>query len=241
MKIDFIFISYVFSLFAIMKKIAVIVAGGSGQRMGVPTPKQFLEVNGKPLLWHTITAFFQAFEDIELVIVLPETHLESGKSIATRFTSKNIHFTIGGATRFHSVQKGLQYLDTSNSILFVHDGVRCLLTPDLIKRCCHQALEKGSAIPAVAATDSIRIATDNEESIVADRNKVRIIQTPQTFKSELLIPAFQQDYNESFTDEATVVEAFGEKIFLIYGEYNNLKITRPIDLLIAEKIMEERE
>ena len=223
-----------------MKKIAIIVAGGSGQRMGVPTPKQFLEVNSKPLLWHTITAFLQAFTDIELVIVLPETHLDAGKQMASLFSSANIHFTVGGTTRFHSVQKGLHYLDTTNSILFVHDGVRCLITPDLIKRCYHQAVEKGSAIPAVAATDSIRIETGNEDSVVADRNKVRIIQTPQTFKSELLMPAFEQEYSDSFTDEATVVEAFGEKIFLIEGEYNNLKITRPIDLLIAEKIMEER-
>ena len=224
-----------------MRKIAVIVAGGSGQRMGVPTPKQFLEVNGKPLIWHTINAFLQAFTDIELVIVLPETHLNAGKQITATFSSANIHLTIGGATRFHSVQKGLQLLDTTNSILFVHDGVRCLITPDLIKRCYRQAIEKGSAIPAVGATDSIRIETENEESVVADRNKVKIIQTPQTFRSELLLPAFNQPYTESFTDEATVVEAFGERVFLIEGECDNLKITRPIDLLVAEKIMEERD
>ena len=224
-----------------MRKIAVIVAGGSGQRMGVPTPKQFLEVNGKPLIWHTINAFLQAFTDIELVIVLPETHLNAGKQITASFLSANIHLTIGGATRFHSVQKGLQLLDTTNSILFVHDGVRCLITPDLIKRCYRQAIEKGSAIPAVGATDSIRIETENEESVVADRNKVRIIQTPQTFRSELLLPAFNQPYTESFTDEATVVEAFGKRVFLIEGECDNLKITRPIDLLVAEKIMEERD
>ena len=224
-----------------MRKIAVIVAGGSGQRMGLPTPKQFLEVNGKPLIWHTINAFLQAFADIELVIVLPETHLNAGKQITASFLSANIHLTIGWATRFHSVQKGLQLLDTTNSILFVHDGVRCLITPDLIKRCYRQAIEKGSAIPAVGATDSIRIETENEESVVADRNKVKIIQTPQTFRSELLLPAFNQPYTESFTDEATVVEAFGERVFLIEGECDNLKITRPIDLLVAEKIMEERD
>lgn len=223
-----------------MKKIAIIVAGGSGQRMGVPTPKQFLEVNGKPILWHTITAFLKAFEDIEIVIALPETHLESGKQIANLFGTAKIHFTIGGATRFHSVQKGLHLLDTDNSILFVHDGVRCLITPDLIIRCYNQAVEKGSAVPAVAATDSIRIVTGIDNSVVANRNDVRIIQTPQTFRSELLIPAFKQPHQEGFTDEATVVETFGEKVYLIEGEYNNLKITRPIDLLVAEKLMEER-
>ncbi len=223
-----------------MKKIAVIVAGGSGQRMGVPTPKQFLEVNGKPILWHTITAFLKAFDEIEIVIALPETHLEAGKQIARLFSTTKINFTIGGATRFHSVQKGLQLLDTANSILFVHDGVRCLITPDLIIRCYNQAVEKGSAVPAVAATDSIRIATGIDDSIVANRNNVRIIQTPQTFRSELLLPAFRQTYQEGFTDEATVVEAYGGKVYLIEGEYNNLKITRPIDLLVAEKLMEER-
>jgi len=131
-------------------------------------------------------------------------------------------------------------LDTTNAIVFVHDGVRCLLTTDLIKRCFEQALSKGSAIPAVAATDSIRIAGKDEESKIADRNQVRIIQTPQTFKAELLLPAFNQEYTEAFTDEATVVEAFGNKIYLIEGEYNNLKITRPIDLLVADMILTER-
>jgi 2-C-methyl-D-erythritol 4-phosphate cytidylyltransferase len=115
-----------------------------------------------------------------------------------------------------------------------------MITPDLIIRCYNQAVEKGSAIPAVAATDSIRIVTGIDDSIVANRNDVRIIQTPQTFRSELLMPAFKQAYQEGFTDEATVVESFGGKVYLIEGEYNNLKITRPIDLLVAEKIMEER-
>jgi 2-C-methyl-D-erythritol 4-phosphate cytidylyltransferase len=123
-----------------------------------------------------------------------------------------------------------------NAIVFVHDGVRCLVDESLIKRCYSQAVETGSAIPAVAATDSIRIV-DGVNNKVADRNNVRIIQTPQTFQSNLLLEAFEQEFNQGFTDEATVVEAMGKPVFLCDGDYNNIKITRPIDLLIAESIL----
>jgi 2-C-methyl-D-erythritol 4-phosphate cytidylyltransferase len=124
-------------------------------------------------------------------------------------------------------------------VVFVHDGVRCLVSKDLIERCYAQALDKGSAIPAVAATDSIRIISKDSHS-VADRNTVRIIQTPQTFLSSILLPAFQTEYKDSFTDEATVVEHAGQEVFLIEGEYENIKITHPADLLIAERILEQR-
>jgi 2-C-methyl-D-erythritol 4-phosphate cytidylyltransferase len=121
----------------------------------------------------------------------------------------------------------------------VHDAVRCLVSVELIHRCFEQAVLKGSAIPAVAATDSIRIL-EGTRNVVTDRNNVRIIQTPQTFQTELLIPAFQRSYNATFTDEATVLEATGKQVFLIEGEYSNIKITRPVDLLIAESILNER-
>ena len=222
-----------------MKKIAIIVAGGSGQRMGVKTPKQFLLLQGSPLLWYSVNAFLSAYDDLQIILVLPEEHLETGLAIKRLFKeSDRIQIISGGDTRFHSVQNGLNRIK-ENSVVFVHDGVRCLVTKELIQRCYEQAIIKGSAIPAVAATDSIRIA-EGEKSFVTDRNHVRIIQTPQTFKSEILLPAFQQSYDASFTDEATVVEATGQQIFLIEGEYSNIKITRPIDLLIAEKILEER-
>lgn len=224
-----------------MKKIAVIVAGGSGQRMGAAIPKQFLLLKGKPLIWHTIKAFLDAYQDIKLIVVLPEANLNAREEIARDFQSNNLFFTAGGQTRFHSVQNGINFFDTTNSIVFVHDGVRCLITPELIKRCYEQAKVKGSAIPAVAATDSIRISTGADESVVADRNLVRIVQTPQTFTAELLVSAFKQMYSEAFTDEATVVEAFGSNVFLIEGDYSNLKITRPLDLIIAEQILVERQ
>lgn len=221
-----------------MKKFAIIVAGGSGLRMGNAMPKQFLLLQNKPLLWHTITAFITAYNDVEIILVLPKDHLLIGQKITETFPLNSITIIEGGNTRFQSVKNGLT-LVPPNAIVFVHDGVRCLVSINLIHKCLEQALAKGSAIPAVAATDSIRIV-NNDGAVVTDRNNIRIIQTPQTFKSDLLLAAFKQDYKDSFTDEATVVEAFGENIFLIEGDYNNLKITRPIDLIIAEKILEER-
>ncbi len=221
-----------------MKKFAVIVAGGSGLRMGAPSPKQFLLLNGKPLLRHTIDAFLDAYNDMEVIVVLPKDYIEFGKTMIAEMIDKNrIQITIGGATRFHSVQNGLKLI-SEISIIFVHDGVRSLVSKTLIQQCFEQAVEKGSAIPAVAATDSIRLV-NGEESSVANRNNIRIIQTPQTFKSDILLPAFNQVYEDTFTDEATVVEAFGTKVFLCEGDYNNIKITRPIDLLVAENILNQ--
>lgn len=222
-----------------MKKYAVIVAGGSGQRMGTSIPKQFLLLQGKPLLWYSLQVFLQAFDDLQIILVVPGDNLAEGERLAKELDGNTrIRVITGGSTRFHSVQNGLACV-TSPSIVFVHDGVRCLVSTDLIRRCYTQALEKGSAIPAVAATDSIRVV-EGASHLVMDRNQVRIIQTPQTFRSELLLPAFQRDYTEGFTDEATVVEASGEAVYLIDGEYTNIKITRPVDLLVAERILADR-
>ncbi len=221
-----------------MNKYAVIVAGGSGQRMGSEMPKQFLLLKGKPLLQYTLHTFLKTYSDLQIILVLPSRHITIGKEMIKKMNAEEqVQITTGGETRFHSVQNGLREIK-EQSIIFVHDGVRCLVTSQLIVACYNQALEKGSAIPAVAPTDSLRLEQDGDNEII-DRNKVRIIQTPQTFKSEILLPAFNQPYQPSFTDEATVVEAAGNKVFLIEGESNNLKVTRPIDLFIAEKLLEE--
>ena len=219
-----------------MKKYAILVAGGSGTRMNTSTPKQFLLLNNKPLIYYTINTFLNAFNDIDIVLVLPEEHLETGNSIiSTYFQDKKITIAIGGKTRFDSVKNGLN-LVTEKSIVFVHDAVRCLVSADLISRSYHQALEKGNAIPAIASKDSVRIVEgENNKSI--DRTTVKQIQTPQVFKSDILLPAFELEFQSFFTDEASVVEHFGHPIFLIDGEENNIKITHPIDLLIAEKLM----
>ena len=222
-----------------MKLYAVIVAGGSGNRMGTELPKQFLLLDGKPLLVHTAQIFLQTFPSIELIIVLPSAFLDMGKELLNKnFPDRLIHFTDGGITRFHSVQKGLQKVE-GPAIVFVHDAVRCVVSSSLIQRCYAQAVEKGSAIPAVALRDSIRIVED-DKSIVMDREKLRSIQTPQTFRSDLLLPAFKQQYDPEFTDEATVVEKSGQKVELIQGEETNIKVTYPVDLIIAESILQKR-
>lgn len=223
-----------------MEKYAVVVAGGSGLRMGTSVPKQFLELHGNPVIWYTLNAFLDSFPDMKIILVLPKQHLETGKQILrSTYDPDRIWMTVGGETRFHSVRNGLQHINR-HSIVFVHDGVRCLLTPDLIRRCYEGAVDKGNAIPAITAVDTIRIKNLNGSEQI-DRNKVKIIQTPQTFFSELVKSAFEQDFHESFTDEASVVEKLGVKIHLIEGESSNIKITRPLDLLIAEKVLEERE
>jgi 2-C-methyl-D-erythritol 4-phosphate cytidylyltransferase len=222
-----------------MKKYAVIVAGGSGVRMGTAIPKQFLLLKNQPVIVHSLLAFFYAFSDIEIILVLPENYIAEGKKLISQYglPANKIHVVSGGPTRFHSVQNGLKEV-MEQSVVFVHDAVRCLVSADLIKRCYQQTVELGSAIPAITATDSIRIEKENYPEVV-DRNLVKIIQTPQTFLSNIILPAFEQEYQDSFTDEATVVEAFGKRIFLIEGEKNNIKVTTPIDLIVAENLLQQ--
>lgn len=221
-------------------KFAVIVAGGSGLRMDSSIPKQFLLLQNKPLLWHTVNAFMDAYPDIRIILVLPEQYLETGALLIQPANYPDqIIFVAGGETRFHSVSNGLMHVP-ENSIVFVHDGVRCLVSTLLIKRCYDGAVNYGNAIPAISAVDSMRIETAAGFEVI-DRSKVRIIQTPQTFSGSILKKAFMQHYQASFTDEAGVVENTGEKIHLIEGEVTNIKITRQIDLTIAAKILEERE
>jgi 2-C-methyl-D-erythritol 4-phosphate cytidylyltransferase len=222
-----------------MKKTAIIVAGGTGQRMGTTLPKQFLAIEGKSILLHTIDQFISAFSDINFVIVLPADYIHEGENlIAASGLVHSFLFVAGGDTRFQSVKNGLAQADPA-SIVFVHDAVRCLLTPDLIQRCYQQAVEKGSAIPAVSSTDTVRIIEGTKHHVV-DRANVMMIQTPQTFNAVILKKAFEQVYQPSFTDEANVLEASGKEVYLIEGEHENIKITRPLDLAIAEYILAKR-
>ena|ERR1022692_818037 len=204
--------------------------------MGSDTPKQFMLLKDKPVLWHTLNVFLKAFNDIEIILVVASEYVHTAEGIAkSTFDANRIIITVGGETRFDSVKNGLKHVN-EDSIVFVHDGVRCLVTEKLILRCYETAMEKGNAIPSVRPVDSIRVETHHGNAII-DRYKIHVIQTPQTFKSHIIKAAFEQAYDESFTDEASVAEMMGEKINLVEGETTNIKITQPIDLAIAEKLV----
>ena len=223
-----------------IKKIAVIAAAGSGIRMGSSIPKQFLLLLNKPVLWHSLAAFQNAFEDIEILLVVAREHFVMAEKIrSSSAIPENIKLVAGGKTRFESVRNGLGNIIAKEAIIFVHDGVRCLVSPALIRRCFEKACEMGNAIPAVAPVDSVRMETAEGNNSV-QRDKVKLIQTPQTFHIDIIKSAFQQDYQESFTDEAVVVERAGIKINLIEGEAANIKITTPMDLAIAEHLLSSK-
>ena len=225
-----------FITFAAMLKYAIIVAGGSGTRMGGNLPKQFLLLHQKPVLYYSIRTFLKAYDDLKIILVLPQAYMDKGQEIIDAwFNNGRILLTQGGDSRFQSVKNALQLVN-EEAIIFVHDGVRCLLSQQLIYTCYEKAMETGSAIPVVASKDSVRLVTE-EGNQVADRSKVMLVQTPQTFLSKILIPAFNVDYNERFTDEAIVVEATGQKVSLVQGEETNIKITTPLDLVVAENLL----
>lgn len=206
--------------------------------MNTDIPKQFLLLKNKPILYYSIRAFLDAFDDMEIVLVLPEAYIANGQEIIDGFFNPSqFKITSGGRTRFHSVQNGLSLIE-EESIIFVHDGVRCFVTKELIHRCYNSAVEFGTAVPVIDTADSIRMVTKKGNRIV-DRTKIKLVQTPQTFHSKILLPAFAIDYKEKFTDEASVVEAFGIKINLVEGENSNIKITKPQDLELAKALMFE--
>ncbi|PUZ24795.1 2-C-methyl-D-erythritol 4-phosphate cytidylyltransferase [Chitinophaga parva] len=221
------------------RKVAIIVAGGSGVRMGSAVPKQFLQLAGKPVLAHTLQAFAQAYEDLEIILVLPAAHFAQAATILQHFPDAGrVQVIAGGETRFHSVKNGLDQVK-DDAVIFVHDGVRPLVTPALIRRCYEAALQHGSAIPVIPVKDSIRVLQENGNA-AADRERFRIVQTPQTFTAAVLVPAFERPFDPLFTDEASVVEMAGHAIHLVEGDPENIKITQPHDLVIAEALLRGR-
>jgi 2-C-methyl-D-erythritol 4-phosphate cytidylyltransferase len=214
----------------------VIVAGGSGKRMGMDTPKQFLELAGRPVLMHTIERFREFNDSIEIITVLPENQLRFWNELQKKYSFTVPHTLVkGGYRRFISVQNGLEFVN-SPGLVAIHDGVRPLVNLETIKRCFEAAEKFGNAIPVVSPADSLRIETDSGNTRV-DRMNIKQVQTPQVFDAEKIKKAYLQDFDPSFTDDATVLEKTGEEIHLVEGNRENIKITNPEDLFIAQTLL----
>ena len=218
----------------------VIVAGGSGTRIGGSTPKQFMIVGGEPLLVRAINTFSEALPAAEIVVVLPENHINFWKNLAARFEVAPHRCVTGGSERFHSVKAGITALNENTGIIAVHDGARALTSKKLIIRAVQTAIEHGSAIPVIAPVDSFRVATEEGSSPI-DRSTLRIVQTPQIFAAEMLRNAYRTEYIPSFTDDASVVEHAGATVTLCEGERSNIKITNIEDIAIAEAFLSQRD
>lgn len=223
-----------------MKKNVIIVAGGKGLRMGNDLPKQFIPIGGKPVLMHTIDAFYRFNQDINIILVLPVSHQDYWKSLCEEYNF-SIEHTIanGGETRFHSVKNGLALV--ADGLVGVQDGVRPFGSVEMIKRCFDAAREFPAVIPVIDSTDSLREVVDEDKSRIVDRSKIRLVQTPQVFDVYVLKKAYQTDFKETFTDDASVVEAMGVNVHLVKGEVTNIKITTPLDLKIGELIIRDKE
>ncbi|HPF51499.1 MAG TPA: 2-C-methyl-D-erythritol 4-phosphate cytidylyltransferase [Draconibacterium sp.] len=221
------------------KKFALIVAGGSGSRMNSSIPKQFMELAGKPVLIHTFEAFRRFDPAIEFVLVLPENEMESWNELCEKHTF-HIEYKVakGGKTRFESVKNGLELLPDSG-IVFIHDGVRPLVSEQTLQNCLHTAITKGNALPVVPVSESVRyIDKDKNQSL--DRSKYFLVQTPQTFQLREIKMAYQQPFSTLFTDDASVLENTGRKISTVEGNRENIKITFQEDLQFAEALIDNK-
>ena len=219
-----------------MKKFALIVAGGKGARMQATIPKQFLKIAGKPVLLWTIQRFLDFDPEINVVLVLPADQFEHWTHICEEYQFQYpVELVEGGSTRFQSVKNGLQKIGEPG-IVFIHDGVRPLVSLATLTNCYQTALEQGNALPVVPIMESVR-KIGSDESRHVDRSKFRLVQTPQTFQTAMIKRAYEQPEKAFFTDDASVCEADGQKINLVGGNVENLKLTNPIDLKIAEALL----
>ncbi len=219
-----------------MKKFALIVAGGTGSRMGEKIPKQFIELNSRPVLMHTFDAFAKYDKQIEFILVLPETEVEFWNKLCQKHHFEHKYqLAFVGETRFHSVKNGLNLI-REDGIVFIHDGVRPLVSTQTFTNCYNRAIETGNALPVIPVTESVRLV-DNAGNRAVDRSKYYLVQTPQTFQTALIKKAYQQTYSKLFTDDASVLENLGEVISLVDGNRENIKITYPEDIIIAQSFL----
>jgi len=215
---------------------AIITAAGAGVRMNTPLPKQFLPLLGKPVLMHTIEAFLRVQLNMQIILVLPREQMDYWAQLCQEHHFNHpLQLAEGGPTRFHSVKNGLR-LVPDNHLVAIHDGVRPLVAPQTIKEAFHLADKFGNAIPVVKINESVRII-ENAFNRPIDRQAVRIVQTPQCFRSSPIKQAYNVNFHETFTDDASVLEKTGERIYLSEGNKENIKITTPEDFLIAEAIL----
>ena len=216
-----------------MKKYIIIVAGGKGLRMGGDIPKQFLPVCGKPVLMRTLEAFHAYDASMRLILVLPVSQQAYWKQLCEEYQFDLVHeIANGGETRFHSVKNGLA-LVKEDGLVGVHDGVRPFVSQEVISRCYEEAVSLKAVIPVIGVVETVRHLTE-EGSETVPRDQYKLVQTPQVFDVTLLRRAYQQEYTDLFTDDASVVEALGEKVYLVEGNRENIKLTTPFDLKLAE-------
>ncbi|HOR75673.1 MAG: 2-C-methyl-D-erythritol 4-phosphate cytidylyltransferase [Bacteroidales bacterium] len=221
-----------------MNKTVIIVAGGSGKRMNYGIPKQFITLSGLPILMHTISRFYHSCKDIDIIVVLPPDHIGTWSRLCSEHSFFISHRVVkGGSQRFYSVTNGLEYIGTGE-LVAIHDGVRPLITKELIMHGYETASTFGSSIPVIPLPGSLRKIEGNH-SYSIDRNHYCLVQTPQTFQSELIIKAYSQPYRKEFTDDASVYEAAGFQVHLIDGISENIKITLSMDLKIANVLIKD--
>lgn len=221
-----------------MKKYVIVVAGGKGLRMGGDIPKQFIPVKGKPVLMRTLEAFYAYDAQMELILVLPEDQQDYWKQLCQTYGFVLPHrIATGGETRFHSVKNGLALIDGEEGVVGVHDGVRPFVAREVIASCYDSAVEKEAVIPVIDVVETLRLLTGEEESETVPRASYKLVQTPQVFTVRLLKQAYEQSYTPLFTDDASVVEALGHTVYLIPGNRENIKLTTPFDLKVAEALL----
>jgi len=220
-------------------KVVIIVAGGKGERMHSDIPKQFIEIQGKPILMHTIEAFLNYDNAISIILVIPAMEIDLWNNLCNKHAFyRHITIVAGGQNRFNSVRNGLDIIE-GDALVAIHDGVRPFVSIETISRCFAEAEKTGAAIPVVSLEDSIRHLTPNGSESVP-RTDYKLVQTPQIFEAALLRKAYEQEYSISFTDDASVVESVGISISLVEGNPDNIKITTEKDLWLANGLLNSR-
>lgn len=219
-----------------LKKSVIIVAGGIGNRMQSEVPKQFLLLRNQPILCHTIQKFYSFDKSISIIVVLPKNQFDYWNELCKKYNFTIAHQMVkGGKTRFESVKNGLAIIP-DNQLVAIHDGVRPLVSENVIKNCFQKAKESGAAIPVISINESLR-SISNDGSKIINRENIKLVQTPQVFNSSMLKKAYQQEYRDCFTDDASVFESDGKSVALVEGSRENIKITRVLDLKIAEALL----